>query len=42
MLLWPMVVSEGDHNVGGVHSAEVVLGHVAGREALGASGHPQR
>jgi hypothetical protein len=26
----PMVVSEGDGHVGGVHSAEVVLGQVAG------------
>jgi hypothetical protein len=28
----PMVVSEGDDHVGGVHSTEVVLGQVAGRD----------
>jgi hypothetical protein len=30
----PMVVSEGDGHVGGVHSVEVVLGQVVGRESL--------
>jgi hypothetical protein len=34
VLLRPMVVYEGDEHVGGVHSAEVVLGQVAGRESL--------
>jgi hypothetical protein len=42
VLLIPMVVSEGDGHVGGVHSAEVVLGQVTGRESLQASGHPRR
>jgi hypothetical protein len=42
MLLRPMVISEGDGHVGSVHSAEVVLGKVEGRESLRASGHPRR
>jgi hypothetical protein len=42
VLLRPMVVSEGNGHVDGVHSAKVVLGQVAGRESLRASGHPRR
>jgi hypothetical protein len=42
MLLGPMVISEGDGHVGSVHSVEVVLGQVAGREILRASGYPRR
>jgi hypothetical protein len=30
-----MVISEGDGHVGGVHSTEVVLTQVVGRESLG-------
>jgi hypothetical protein len=42
MLPITMVVSEGDGHVGDVHSAEVFLGQVAGRESLRASEHPRR
>jgi hypothetical protein len=42
MPLRTMVISEGNSHVGGVHSTEVVLRQVAGRESLGASGHHQR
>jgi hypothetical protein len=40
--LRPMVIPEGDGHVGGVHSTEFFLRPVAGRECLGASGHPWR
>jgi hypothetical protein len=40
--LRPMVIPEGDGHVGGVHSTKVVLRQVAGRDCLGASGHPRR
>jgi hypothetical protein len=42
VLLRPMVVSESDGHVDSVHSTEVVLGQVVGRESLRASGHPWR
>jgi hypothetical protein len=34
VLLGSMVITEGDGHVGSVHSAEVVLGQVAGSEIL--------
>jgi hypothetical protein len=41
MLLRPMVISEGDGHVGSIHSSEVVLGQVAGRDIMRVSGHPR-
>jgi hypothetical protein len=42
VLMRLMVVSNGDSHGVGVHSTEVVLGQVVGRESVRASGHPQR
>jgi hypothetical protein len=38
--LRPMVISEGNGHVGGVHFAEVILRQVAWCESLGTSGYP--